>query len=148
MGNGRGQGLEVEVDYDFGRGTYLTLYYSYYRFISPHTQLRSWASAKHRGDIMANFRVSRYLNLNMDCYFQDGFRRNVGDSRDNMSGYAVVNATLIAKKFLEGYEGLEVRGSVYNLLDKDYTSPFPVPTLPNDVPQAGRSFIIELKYKF
>ena len=51
------------------------------------------------------------------------------------------------KKFLEEYEGLELRGSVYNLFDKDYTSPWN-PDLPHDVPRAGRSFIIELKYKF
>jgi outer membrane receptor protein involved in Fe transport len=64
-----------------------------------------------------------------------------------MSGYVVIDATLIAKKFLEGYEGLEIRGSVYNLFDKKYTSPLD-PRLPNDIPRAGRSFIIELKYKF
>ena len=58
-----------------------------------------------------------------------------------------VNATLITKEFLEGYEGLELRGSVYNLFDKDYTSPTD-PMLPNDTPWPGRSFIIELKYKF
>jgi len=64
-----------------------------------------------------------------------------------MSGYATVDATLIAKKFLEGYEGLEIRGSVYNLLDKDYTSPW-TSLVPHDLPWTGRSFIIELKYKF
>jgi outer membrane receptor protein involved in Fe transport len=65
-----------------------------------------------------------------------------------MSGYATVDATVIAKKFLEGYEGLEIRGSVYNLFDKDYTSPHADPSLPHDVPWPGRSFIVEVKYSF
>ena len=32
---------------------------------------------------------------------------------------------LIAKKFLKVYEGFEMRGSVYNLFDKDYVYPTP-----------------------
>ncbi len=99
---------------------------------------------------MANIRLSRHLNFYAQCHFEDGFRRDVGDPRDDMSGYAVVDVTLIAKKFLERYEGLEIRGSIYNLFDKDYTSPdwgFPV-SVTEDTPRAGRSFIIELKYKF
>jgi outer membrane receptor protein involved in Fe transport len=97
--------------------------------------------------VIANIRLSRYLNLNVSCHIEDGFRRNVGDSRDDMAGYAVVNTTLIAKKFLKGYENLEVRGSIYNLFDKDYTSPED-PSLPDDMPQPGRNFFIEVKYKF
>jgi iron complex outermembrane receptor protein len=143
LSKGRSQGLEVELDYDFGKGTYLALNYLYLRPISPSP----WpASPRHTGNIMANIRLSRYLNFYAQCHIEDGFRRWIGDPRDDMSGYAIVDATLIAKKFLEGYD-LEIRGSVYNLLDKDYTSPMG-PELPHDLPRPGRSFIIELKYKF
>ena len=98
---------------------------------------------------MSNIRLSRHLNIYVDCQFVDGFERLpwFPDDRDDPSGYAIVNATLIAKKFLEGYEGLELRGSVYNLFDKDYTSQSG-PELPNDWPMPGRNFIVELKYKF
>jgi outer membrane receptor protein involved in Fe transport len=96
---------------------------------------------------MANVRLSKYLNFYTSCHIEDGFRRNRGDRRDDMSGFAVVNATLIAKKFLKGYEGFEIRGSVYNLFDKDYTSP-EYPSIPDDMPQPGRNFIVEVSYKF
>ena len=96
---------------------------------------------------MANVRLSRYLNFYTSCHFEDGFRRDRGDIRDDTSGYGIVNATLIFKKFLKGYEGLEIRGSVYNLFDKDYTSSY-YPTLPKDLPRPGRNFMIEVKYKF
>ena len=96
-------------------------------------------------DIVMGTKISRYLNFYARCHIEDGFRRDIGDARDNMSGYATIDATMIAKKFLEGHEGLEIRGSVYNLLDKDYTTPW-YPNLPNDVPWGGRSFLIELKY--
>jgi outer membrane receptor protein involved in Fe transport len=64
-----------------------------------------------------------------------------------MSGYGIINATLIAKKFLNGYEGLESQGSVYNLFNKDYKSPTDKGQLPNDTPRPGRNFIVEVKYK-
>jgi len=148
-GKVRLQGVEVEAKYDFGRGSYLAMNYTYRRIMSPHTIGRAdWPTPKHLGNIMANVRLSKHLNLYTSCHIEDGFRRDRGDSRDNMSGYAIVNATLIAKKFLKGYQGLEIRGSVYNLFDKDYTSPYYPSLLPDDMPRPGRNFMIEMKYKF
>jgi len=144
-GKSRTEGLEVEMSYDFGRGTYLAMNYTH-QIINKRSFL--WIIPKHRGNIMANIRLSKYLNFYAACHFEDGFRRNRGDNRDDMSGYGIVNATLIAKKFLKGYEELEIRGSVYNLFDKDYTSPTGKDQLPNDTPRPGRNFIIEMKYKF
>ena len=103
---------------------------------------------RYRGNIMANIRLSKYLNFYASCHFEDGFRRDRGDPRNNMSGYGIINTTLIAKKFLRNYEGLEVRGSVYNLFDKDYTSPTTMFGLPDDLPRPGRNFMVEVKYKF
>jgi len=148
IANVRFQGVEAEMKYDFGRGTYLTMNYHYKRSISPHTQTRPlWISPRHTGNIMANIRLSKYLNFYTACHIEDGFRRDKGDPRDNMSGYAIINTTLIAKKFLKEYEGLELRGSIYNLFDKDYTSPT-LPGLPDDMPRPGRHFLVEVKYKF
>jgi iron complex outermembrane receptor protein len=145
----RFQGIEAEAKYDFGRGTYLAMNYTYQRWISPHTNLRNWFAPRHIGNVMAHIRLSKHLNFYTACHIEDTFRRMKPDTRDNMSGYAIVNATLIAKKFLEGYEGLEVRGSVYNLFDKDYTSPTGGwLDLPDDMPRPGRNFLVEVKYKF
>ena len=147
LGKTRYQGFEIEMKYDFGRGTYLAMNYNYRRWISTHTKYRNFWSPRHTGNIMANIRLSRYLNFYASCHIEEGFRRNVGDPRDNMSGYALVNATLIAKRFLKGYEGLEIRASVYNLLNKDYTLPWD-PQIPNDLPRPGRNFMFEMKYTY
>jgi iron complex outermembrane receptor protein len=129
--------------YDFGRGTYLTANYTYQLF----KKRALYMIPRYMGNVMANIRLSKYLNFYTSCHFEDGFRRNRGDPRDDMSGYGIVDTTLIAKKFLKGYEGLEVRGSVYNLFDKDYTSPFSQ-QIPNDIPRPGRSFLVGVRYKF
>ncbi|MBN1550450.1 TonB-dependent receptor [bacterium] len=141
------QGVELEARYDFGRGSYLSMNYTYIRWVSPHVGLRNWWAPRHMGNVMANVRLSRYLNFFVDCHIEDGFRRNIDDPRDDMSGFAIVNTTLIATKFLKGYENLELRGSIYNLFDKDYTKPS-YPELYNDMPQPGRTFLMEVKYKF
>ena len=64
-----------------------------------------------------------------------------------MSGFGIVNTTVIMKKFLHEYEDLEIRGSIYNLLDKDYTSPWSQ-DLPDDIPMPGINFLFELNYRF
>ena len=53
-------------------------------------------------------------------------------------------AQKIDSDILKNYEGLEVRGSLYNLFDKDYTSPTAVFDLPDDLPRPERNFIIEV----
>jgi len=144
-GRMRSEGFEIEMRYDLGRGSYLALNYSNQLFIK---RMYQWLLPRHIGNIMANIRLSRYLNLYTSCHVEDGFRRQRGDNRDDMSGYAIVNTTLIAKKFLKGYEGLELRASVYNLFDKDYTSPAGTLELPHDIPRPGRNFMVEVQYKF
>jgi len=135
----RDHGFEIEGKYDFGRGTYLAGNYSYMSF--------NLGPTVHVGNVMTNIRLSRYLNFYADCNFFDGLERGPDDTRDDPSGAAVVNATLIAKKFLKGFEGLELRGSVYNLFDKDWRSPMPAP-IPNDWPIPGINYLLEIKYKF
>jgi iron complex outermembrane receptor protein len=141
----KSQGLELEMRYDLGRGSYLALNYTNQLSLKRMFQ---WFVPRHTGNIMANIRLSRYLNLYTSCHIEDGFRRQRDDNRDDMSGYAIFNATLIAQKFLKGYEGLELRASAYNLFDKDYTSPAGNGELPEDIPRPGRNFLVEAKYKF
>jgi outer membrane receptor protein involved in Fe transport len=141
----RSQGLEIEMRYELGRGSYLALNYTNQLSLKRMFQ---WFVPRHTGNIMANIRLSRYLNLYTSCHFEDGFRRQRGDKRDDMSGYAIFNTTLIAQKFLKDYEGLELRTSVYNLFDKDYTSPAGYQELPQDIPRPGRNFMVEARYKF
>jgi iron complex outermembrane receptor protein len=142
QGSSRDQGLELEMRYDFGRGTYLAGFYTYLDWKTGNEQ------KVHQGKLMANVRLSRQLNLYVDSYLVDHIERYPGDPRgDDWSGYELVNATLIAKKFLKGYKGLELRGSVYNVFDEDYASPWSS-ELPNDIPMPGRHYLFEVKYKF
>jgi hypothetical protein len=59
---------------------------------------------------------------------------------------AIVNATLIAKDFVKELKGLEVRGSVLNLFNKDCTSPSGPGGLPDEFPLPWINFFLELRY--
>jgi outer membrane receptor protein involved in Fe transport len=137
------QGVEVEARYDFGRGTYIAANFVY-SSMKEYNQPRAYI-----GKIMSNIRLSRYLNLYVDCFHSGGLSPvNEYDLRDSSSGRTTVNATLTARKFLKGFEGLELRGSVYNLFDEDYASPVGLGIFPYGYPQPGVNLQLELKYRF
>jgi hypothetical protein len=131
------------MKYDLGRGTYLAGNYNY-----SNWKTGAFVNAQtHEGKLMTNIRLSRYFNFYADCRFMSGRRRWLaGDTRDDPAGFGLVNATLIAKKFLKRYEELELRGSVYNLFDKDWIMP-QGPQLPNDLPMPGINFLVEVRCK-
>ena len=61
------------------------------------------------------------------------------------AGFGVVNLTLFSQNL---YKGLEISGSVYNLLDRHYDDPA-THFIPEDlIPRDGRTFRIKLTYRF
>jgi outer membrane cobalamin receptor len=142
LGESRSQGVEVEARYDFGRGTWVAGNYSY-------TSMKDGYDPRiYLGKIMANIRLCRYLNLYLDGYHIGGWKEEPWDLSDYASGRTIVNATLIARNFLKGYKGLELRGSVYNLFDKDYAISLGDVDVPYGWPQPGVNFLVEVRYKF
>jgi outer membrane receptor protein involved in Fe transport len=133
------------MKYDFGRGTYLAANYTYYKIKTEGTDTRG--IEQHIGKFMTNIRLSRHFNFFADCSIFSGHQRwGLKDTRGDHAGYGVVNATLIGRKFLKRHEELELRGSVYNLFDEDYTMPHGQ-QLPNDLPMPGINFLVEIRCK-
>jgi outer membrane receptor protein involved in Fe transport len=132
----------VEAKYDFGKGTYISGYYEYL------SERSGPGFSMYRAYLMANVRLSRHLNFNADCEHVGGLNSwGPGDLRDDTSSSTLVNATLIVKKFLKGYEGLELRGSVYNLFDEDWSN-YVSDLVPYGWPQPEINFLLEIKYIF
>ena len=143
------KGVELELKYDFRRGSYLAVNYTYQTTDDPDTnESSSVLLPTHKGNIIANIRLNKYLNFNTYCHFRDGYKRAEDDPRDDMKGQAIVNATLIAKKFLKRFQGLELRASVYNIFDEDYTMPTGTIMIPGDIPMPGRNYMLGIRYAF
>jgi iron complex outermembrane receptor protein len=145
----RTQGIEAEVKYDFGKGIYIAMNYTYQDARNQATDEPLYNIPEHKGNLVANIRFSKYINFYTDLYFQEGFTRQKDDPRDDENpGFEVLNATLLARKFIPKLEGLELRGSVYNILDEEYAVPTAKDGLPVDYPMPGRSFLVDIRYTF
>ena len=138
----------MELKYDFGRGTYLAMNYTYTSTQMHDPDDNNWRSPKHMGTLMGNVRLTRHLNLNSYLLYRGGWTRPVNDPRDDPPDYAIVNATLIARNFGGWFKGFELRGSVYNLFDKNYKSPQDKTFFPEDMPMPDRAFLFEVRYRF
>ncbi len=142
------QGIELEMKAKFRRGSYLAANYTYQKPEDSDTGRELPDVPTHKGNIMANIRLSKYFIWYTHLFFKGKTPRAEGDSRDEVPGYELVNTTLTVRKFSEKLDGLELKASVYNLFDKDYVDPAPPDTLPGDYPQPGRSFVFEMRYEW
>lgn len=137
-------GIEVEAHYDFGNGSFLTANYTFTDSTDKDDR-RSQDVPRHRGNFMANWEIIKHLNLNVNAYWQDEAPRALGDPRDSMSGYVIVNTTVMARNL---WEKLDLEFSIHNLFDRDYTYPSPPSTTPKDYPAPGISFVLGAKFRF
>jgi len=95
----------------------------------------------YRAQLMANVRLSRYLNFYADCNHWDGLNRVSGDPRDDPASLTLANATFIAKKLLKIMKDLNC--GVYILFDMDW--PWPTAQqIPNDWPIPGTNYLFDL----
>jgi iron complex outermembrane receptor protein len=138
------QGVEVEAKRRFGFGAEGYANYTYQKTEDAETHREIPEVAAHKGNVGVDFSPVKYLNVNANLFIIGKKPRVPGDPRKDAPGYALLDLTLIAKEF---YKGLEIRGSVHNLLDKEYADPLP-PVVPGDLPREGRHLMVEALYRF
>jgi iron complex outermembrane receptor protein len=100
--------------------------------------------AQHHGNFGVNVHSWKYINTNLSTFVSGTRSREEGDDRNNLPAYALLNLSLIAKEF---FKTMEIQGTVFNLLDKDYSDPGPI-SVPDDIPRPGRTFFVGLSYQF
>ena len=143
FGDARIQGVEMETKVDITKGNYVFMNYT---FQSPEDDDGDKLPfvAKHKGNFGVNVHYWKYLNTNLSTFVSGPRSREEGDSRDDLPAYTLLNLSVIGKEF---FKTMEVYGTVYNLLDKDYSDPGPT-SIPEDLSRPGRTFFIGLSYQF
>ncbi|MDQ1271620.1 MAG: hypothetical protein QG591_250 [Planctomycetota bacterium] len=139
------QGVETETKVDIAKGTYLFMNYSF-KDTENDKGNDLGGIAQHTGNFGVNVRSWKYINTNLSAFFS-GKRSRDDDPeeyRDDLPSYAVLNLSILARDF---FKTMEVQGTVFNLLDKDYHDPATV-AVPDDAPQPGRTFFVGLSYQF
>ena len=139
------QGVEYELKREFNKDDYCYVNYTYQDARDRDTNRRIQDVPMHKGNIGGNIKLFMYLHANANVLVSGERTRAAEDTRDPMPAYALVDTTLIVKDF---HKGLEIRGMIHNLLDKQYSDPAPAGTLSNDLPREGISFLLEALYKF
>ncbi len=138
------QGIEFETKANLShvwKGAYAFANYTYQDAETKGDPLPE--IPRHKGNVGFNIGITKYLNANISAFISDERIRAQDDAREDSPGYALVNLTLIAKEF---FNDMKIKASLNNLFDKEYDDP--VRSIPTDIPRPGRTFYIELGYKF
>ncbi|MBF0103202.1 MAG: TonB-dependent receptor [Desulfobacterales bacterium] len=139
------RGIESEITYNFGRGSSLSFNHTYMENKNLSTGERVHKAPKNIGIIMSNFRINKYVNWYSSFRYEKGMKRQKEDNRPNIPNYEEINTSLMVKNLIKA---LEIKASVYNILNKNLVLPADKGNLPNDLPQSGRSAIVEVAYEF
>lgn len=137
------QGVEMETKVDIAKGNYLFMNYTFQDPEDNHGNDLPF-TAKHKGNFGVNVHYWKYINTNLSTFVSGKRTREEGDTRDDLPAYALLNLSVIGREF---FKTMEVQGTVYNLLDKDYNDPGPA-SIPDDLPRPGRTFFVSLSYQF
>jgi len=148
------QGFESEVVAALQNGWYA---YANYSFVRPRDGdgHRIPDVPLHTGNLGFNVQLDRAtempfpwpwdvpLNLNVNLLFVGPRGRSQGDPRPNVDEFFRLDTTL----GVELADGVELSGSIYNLLDDDIREPAPF-VVTNDYPMPGRTFFVRLRVRF
>jgi len=143
FGDAHIQGVEMETKVDITKGNYVFMNYT---FQSPEDDDGDDLPfvAKHKGNFGVNVHYWKYLNTNLSAFVSGPRSREEDDTRGDLPAYTLLNLSVIGKEF---FKTMEVYGTVYNLLDKDYSDAGPT-SIPEDLPRPGRTFFVGLSYQF
>lgn len=143
FGDAHVQGIETETKVNISKGNYLFMNYTFQNPEDNHgDDLPS--VAQHNGNFGVNVHYWKYMNTNLSAFVSGRRSRSEGDSRDDLPAYALLNLSFIGKEF---FQTMEVQGTIFNLLDKDYRDPGPI-SIPDELPRPERTYFVGLNYKF
>lgn len=143
FGDAHVQGIETETKIDITKGNYVFMNYTFQNPEDGNGDDMPFV-AQHFGNFGVNTHYWKYINTNLSTFVSGRRSREGDDTRDNLPAYSLLNLSVIGKEF---FNTMEIQGTVFNLLDKDYSDPGPT-SIPDDLPRPGRTFWVGLSYQF
>jgi len=142
-GDQRGHGLEWEFEWDTTDNLTLVGNYAYQKSEDEDSNSDAPNAPGQQVYLRADYQVAPKWVLNSQVNWVMGRERAVGDTRSDVGDYTTMDVSLRAK---EVFLGIEMAFSLRNLTDEDVFEPSLAPgNIPNDLPQAGRSFTAEIR---
>ncbi len=140
------EGVEMEGRYDFDgdyQGSYISANVVHQHTIQDNRQVAD--VPEHRANLLFNWAFDPHWSAFAHVLVKGNTKRNVGDSRQDVPAYAVLDASLLSHSLFS--KSIDLSFTVYNLFDKRYYDPAPS-SIPGDYQQAGRAYFghINLRY--
>lgn len=152
QGEVSGNGTEFEINYKVTSQLKLLANYSYQKATDIIVDDDLGGAPNHHAYFRANWKALDNLSINMQLNYVGKQQRNSLDSREAVDAY--INSTL-SVQYKDILPGWDVRLTSNNLFDEDITEPSTGPSavdssiaIPNDLPQAGRSFYFDVTKSF
>lgn len=151
-GNQNGYGVEVETKVKATDGLLFTGNYSFVNATDEQSGKPAGKYPNHKIYLRDDWTFVKNWSWSTQLTWVSAWDRQPTDPRPPLAGYTTVDLIL---RRVALFDKLDVTASVRNLFDADVRHPSNGPgptstaiTIPNDLPQAGRSFYLELKYRF
>jgi len=142
------EGVELEARYDFDgnlQGSYISANQVLQRSVRLGRQLAD--VPRHRTNLTANWAFDNTWSSFAHVLIKDGTTRELGDNRNDVPGYALVDLGLLGKNMFG--QKVDISFNVYNLFDKRYFDPAPASlNFIGDYQMAGRAFFGHVSLEF
>jgi len=119
FGDAHVQGIETETKIDITKGNYIFMNYTFQNPEDGNGDDMPFV-AQHFGNFGVNVHYWKYINTNLSTFVSGSRSREADDNREDLPAYALLNLSVKGKEF---FKTMEVQGTVFNLLDKDYSDP-------------------------
>ncbi len=150
-GEQEGHGFEIELEWDIIDTLKVRSNFAYQRSKNKITDELVPDAPEMQFYLNPHWKFAENWSLDGQYYWIGEQHRAVGDPRENINDYDLVNLTLRRKNIIEN---LDVALAVRNLFDEDARTPSIYDPnapegayIPDDYPIEGRSFWLEISYK-
>ena len=147
-GKQKGHGLELEVDWKLSEQLQLLANYAYQKSTDESSDDDAGLTPGQQLHLNLNWELSDNWQINSKLSWVMDRHRQPGDARSDLSDYSLVDLSLRRLNLAEHWSlALTAR----NIFDNDAREPsplgIPAASIPDDLPLAGRSLLMELTYQ-
>ncbi len=148
----KGQGGEFEIRWKTSTKSSLLFNYSFQDSKDETTGATLTNASQQTAFLRGDYLLGSKWYIDTQVNWNDGWARNANDLRPALDGYTTVD--LIMRHKNNRTSNINLAVGIRNIFDEDIRYPSPGPdtsgilNLPNDLPGAGRSYFMELRYKF
>ena len=137
-------GLESEAEYRWSKSLSMYANATLLNTKDTETDERLHDIAHASGNISMNYHFSA-STINLHLLAKGPSKRAPGDSRNDLGGYGIVNMAYTTQVL---DKQVELRAAIHNVLDKKSADPVDANTIPNDLPNDDRTYMVNISYKF